>query len=101
MQTLYVPKIISSLKVSEIVSMNAVITCQPPLADLYTFHGKIKINEDDETSSGPLTVDNILLRGSGLKDTDYVIGCAVYTGQDTKLSLNSKLIVNKFSTAEK
>ena len=81
--------------------MTAVITCQHPLADLYGFHGKLKVNKDNETTSGPLTVDNLLLRGSRLKDTEYVIGCAVYTGQDTKLSLNSKLVVNKFSTAEK
>ena len=30
-----------------------------------------------------------------------IIGCAVYTGQDTKLGLNSLLTNNKFSTVEK
>ena len=28
-------------------------------------------------------------------------GCAIYTGQDTKLALNSVLKSNKFSTVEK
>ena len=30
-----------------------------------------------------------------------ILGCAVYTGQDTKMALNSKLTSNKFSTVEK
>jgi len=29
------------------------------------------------------------------------LGCAVYTGADTKVALNSKLTSNKFSTIEK
>jgi len=70
------------------------------LANLYTFHGKLEIN-NDEMTSGHLTIENLMLRGSRLKDTEYVIGCAIYTGQDTKLSLNSKIVSNKFSTAER
>lgn len=81
--------------------MKATITCQHPLANLYTFHGKLEINSGSEITNGHLTIDNLLLRGSRLKDTEYVVGCAVYTGQDTKLSLNSKIVSNKFSTAEK
>lgn len=81
--------------------MEATVTCQHPLADLYTFHGKLEINNDNEVSNGHLTIDNLLLRGSRLKDTEYVIGCAIYTGQDTKLSLNAKIVCNKFSTVEK
>lgn len=101
LKTLYVPKILSSCDITEIIALNAVITCQHPQADLYSFHGKIDVNMGSETMSRSLTIDNVLLRGSRLKDTDYVIGCSIYTGEDTKLSLNSKQIVNKFSTAEK
>lgn len=31
----------------------------------------------------------------------FALGIAVYTGQDTKMALNSKLTSNKFSTVEK
>lgn len=91
------------MSLQEIASMQATVTCQAPMADLYTFHGKIEIknNSNEVTSSGFLTIDNMLLRGAILKDTDYVIGCVIYTGQDTKLSLNSKTIPNKFSTVER
>lgn len=83
--------------------MEATVTCQVPMADLYTFHGKLEIknNTNDATTSGFLTIDNMLLRGAILKDIDSVIGCAIYTGKDTKLSLNSKTVPNKFSTVER
>lgn len=44
--------------------------------------------------------DNLLLRGSRIKNTEWAIGCAVYTGQSTKLSLNSRLTRNKMSSSE-
>ncbi|XP_026825879.1 probable phospholipid-transporting ATPase IF isoform X2 [Ooceraea biroi] len=102
LKTLQVPKVVAKMPLSDIVTTEATITCQHPLANLYTFHGKLEINNDSgEPISGHLTIDNLLLRGSRLKDTEYVVGCAIYTGQDTKLSLNSKIVSNKFSTAEK
>ncbi|XP_018306223.1 probable phospholipid-transporting ATPase IF [Mycetomoellerius zeteki] len=101
LKTLHVPKVVSTMSLTHIVAMQATITCQEPLANLYTFHGKLEINDGNETTSTHLTIEHLLLRGSRLKDTEYVIGCAVYTGQDTKLSLNSKIVSNKFSTAEK
>ncbi|XP_011879867.1 PREDICTED: probable phospholipid-transporting ATPase IF isoform X2 [Vollenhovia emeryi] len=100
LKTLHVPKVVSTMPLPHIVAMRASITCQQPLANLYTFHGKLEVN-DGETTSGHLSIENLMLRGSRLKDTEYVVGCAIYTGQDTKLSLNSKTVSNKFSTAER
>lgn len=100
---LHVPKVVSMMPLPDIAAMQATITCQQPLANLYIFHGKLEINGagGELISNGHLTIENLMLRGSRLKDTEYVVGCAVYTGQDTKLSLNSKIISNKFSTAER
>ncbi|XP_041988181.1 phospholipid-transporting ATPase IF [Aricia agestis] len=68
-----------------------------PVADLYTFYGRLEIPRMD---SLPLTPDNIMLRGSRVKNTEWAIGCAVYTGEETKLALNSKYSGNKFSSSE-
>ena len=104
-----VPKIFADLEIEQIVSTTATITCQPPMASLYAFEGRVQAtipregsNDDDlEVRTGPLSIENLMLRGARLRDTDFIIGCAVYTGRDSKLSLNSKLSINKFSTVEK
>lgn len=68
-----------------------------PVADLYTFYGKLEIPGRDVMT---LTTDNIMLRGSTVKNTEWAIGCAVYTGEETKLALNSRYGGNKFSSCE-
>ncbi|XP_076656807.1 phospholipid-transporting ATPase IF [Halictus rubicundus] len=101
LKTLIVPKVLSKMTTTEIVSMEATVTCQHPSSDLYGFHGKLVIEDDDSERSGHLSSENLVLRGCKLKYTEHIIGCAMYTGQDTKLSLNSKIRSSKFSTAEK
>ncbi|XP_073949125.1 phospholipid-transporting ATPase IF-like [Choristoneura fumiferana] len=68
-----------------------------PIADLYTFYGRLEI---PGTDSLPLSTDNLMLRGSRVKNTEWAIGCAVYTGEETKLAINSKYASNKFSSCE-
>ncbi|XP_075974263.1 phospholipid-transporting ATPase IF-like [Anticarsia gemmatalis] len=68
-----------------------------PVADLYTFYGRLEIPGLD---SLPLTPDHLMLRGSRVKNTEWAIGCAIYTGEETKLALNSKYSGNKFSSCE-
>lgn len=51
--------------------------------------------------SSHLGPQNLLIRGSRLRNTPSAYGVAVYTGQETKLALNSRLTSNKFSTIEK
>ena len=52
-----------------------------------------------ETAS--LTNDNLLLSGTVLQNTKEVVGVCVYSGKETKMSLNSKITSVKFSTIER
>jgi phospholipid-transporting ATPase len=49
----------------------------------------------------PLSIENLLLRGSSLKNTDWVIGLVVYAGHDTKIMKNSSSAKYKMSKIEK
>ncbi|KAJ1341611.1 hypothetical protein BSLG_003800 [Batrachochytrium salamandrivorans] len=49
----------------------------------------------------PVNIQNILLRGSVLKNVDFVIGVVLFTGSDTKVVLNSGVTPSKRSNVEK
>lgn len=48
-----------------------------------------------------LSYENFLLRGSSLRQTDYVIGVATFTGHGTRIMKNSTGARSKFSRVEK
>lgn len=48
-----------------------------------------------------LNAENLLLRGSSLKNTDYVYGIVTYPGHDTRIMKNSCGAKVKFSKIEK
>ena len=48
----------------------------------------------------PLGIDQLLLRGSSLRNTEYIYGLVVFTGHETKVMRNSVRAKNKFSKLE-
>lgn len=54
---------------------------------------------DDKKIS--LSYENFLLRGSSLKNTEWIYGAVVYTGHDTRIMKNSTGSKAKFSKIEK
>ncbi|VDL29894.1 unnamed protein product [Hymenolepis diminuta] len=81
--------------------LEGIIICQQPVDDFYKFYGKITVKINGFESCEPLGPECLLLRGARLKDTDFVYGVAVYTGSDTKMSLNSKGKQTKYSQVER
>lgn len=66
----------------------ASIECDQPNRHLYEFHGNLKLPDG---SIHPMGAENILLRGAKLRNTNWVFGCVLYTGHETKLMMNSSL----------
>lgn len=79
--------------ISEKLHTLGTIECEQASTDLYKFNGRLELGpihrrERDsaltEFHEGrhtfPLMADNLLLRGSRIKNTEWAIGCAVYTG---------------------
>jgi magnesium-transporting ATPase (P-type) len=64
---------------------SATIECEKPNEFLYTFNGSLMVNKDIVA----IDKDQILLRGSSLKNTKWIYGIALYTGHDSKIMMNS------------
>ncbi|KAF7731918.1 hypothetical protein EC973_007749 [Apophysomyces ossiformis] len=86
------------------------IECEPPHANIYQFNGVLRWDiehpEDNETTvshqkTEAITYNNLLLRGCVLRNTKWVIGVVVYTGDDTKIMLNAGKTPSKRSKMAK
>ncbi|CAJ1975320.1 unnamed protein product [Sphenostylis stenocarpa] len=75
----------------------AVIKCEDPNANLYSFVGSMEFG----AQKYPLSSQQLLLRDSKLRNTDYVFGAVVFTGHDTKVIQNSTDPPSKRSKIEK
>ncbi len=67
--------------------VNSKITYEKESDHLYEFKGTLELVGIDI----PLTIKNVLLRGSVLRNTDYVYGAVIYTGSRTKIKMQKKL----------
>ncbi|KAK2986132.1 hypothetical protein RJ640_024681 [Escallonia rubra] len=82
---------------SRFENFKAVIRCEDPNADLYSFVGSLELQEQ----KCPLSPQQLLLRDSKLKNTEYIYGVVIFTGQDTKVIQNSTAPPSKRSKIEK
>jgi phospholipid-transporting ATPase len=62
------------------------VVSELPNAELYQYSGKMTLSNENIA----LTANQLLLKGSKLKNTEWVVGFAVFTGDDTKLMMNSQ-----------
>lgn len=64
---------------------------------IYKFSGNLTIDLNQKEQKFAVSNDAILLKGCTLRDTEWAIGVAVYTGHDTKIMKNSSNAVVKRS----
>ncbi|CAO1620351.1 unnamed protein product [Sympodiomycopsis kandeliae] len=94
---------------------------EPPHANLYSFNALLKYSStisDEEKALPPdssayaaaqrqhqhvepVGINELLLRGCAIRNTDWVIGIVAFTGSDTKIMLNSGETPSKRSKIEK
>lgn len=85
-------------EVALVKQLEGTISCEPPNDQIYKFEGIIKLSNGERIS---LSQDNLLLRGSSLRNTDWILGVVCYTGHDTRIMRNSVSSKQKFSNLEK
>ncbi|KAJ3498920.1 hypothetical protein NLG97_g735 [Lecanicillium saksenae] len=80
-----------------------IVESEAPQSNLYKFNGAIKwkqnipgyMDDEPEDMSEGITIDNLLLRGCNLRNTEWILGVVVYTGHDTKIMMNTGMTPSK------
>ncbi|KAK6454965.1 aminophospholipid-translocating ATPase [Scheffersomyces xylosifermentans] len=70
---------------SGLKSTKTLITVEDPNIDLYNFEGSFEMN--GETFA--LNSDNVIYRGSILRNTKSILGLVIFTGEETKIRMNN------------
>lgn len=81
------------------------IASEPPQANLYQYsaaahwtqHNPNYPDGEGEPMAESISINNLLLRGCNLRNTDWVLGVVVFTGFDTKIMMNSGITPSKRS----
>jgi phospholipid-translocating ATPase len=69
----------------DIAACRALVVVEDPNIDLYNFNGRVTV--DGKTL--PLTTNEIVLRGSTLRNTSTAIGMVINTGEECKIRMNA------------
>ncbi|XP_004444374.1 probable phospholipid-transporting ATPase IA isoform X3 [Drosophila pseudoobscura] len=86
------------LETKDLSMLQGRIECELPNRHLYEFNGVLKEFGKQSVSLGN---DQVLQRGAMLRNTAWVFGVVVYSGQETKLMKNSTSAPLKRSTVDK
>ena len=80
-------------------TFNALPTCKSPESSISVVNwietGGCCSAGDHQAKAVPVTMNEMLLRGCTLKNTGYILGLAVYTGNETRIQKNSAKTPNK------
>ncbi|KAM3415258.1 Phospholipid-transporting ATPase [Cercospora zeina] len=80
-----------------------IVESEPPHANLYAYSGVVRWNQYDRKNpqaepkemAEPVGINNLLLRGCTVRNTEWVLGVVAFTGEDTKIMLNSGITPSK------
>ena len=81
-------------KVDENGEENCYIEVEQPNKNIYKINGKFIYNKNDKAF---FNVKNTAIRGSILKNTNYIYGIVIYTGKETKIMKNFIKSKTKFA----
>lgn len=82
-----------------------VIESEPAHPNLYQYSAVARWTQHDSRRPGgaatqmaePISINNLLLRGCSLRNTEWVLGVVVFTGQETKIMQNAGITPSKRS----
>lgn len=82
-----------------LLNLRGNLLCDQPNDSLEHWEGILNLPK--QSSQISCSIKNLLIRGSFLKNTTWIVGVVVYTGHDTKIFRNSKSPPHKISNVMK
>ncbi|RHY97672.1 hypothetical protein DYB35_006256 [Aphanomyces astaci] len=82
---------------ASLLALKGMIQCEHPNNGINTFQGVLHLDSGDKES---IAHKSILLRGCTIRNTDWVLGLVVNTGQDTKIMMNNTSTPSKMSSMD-
>lgn len=76
---------------------------EPPHPNLYAYSGVVRWQQydakdpkaDPKEMAEPVGINNLLLRGCTLRNTEWILGIVAFTGEESKIMLNSGITPSK------
>jgi phospholipid-translocating ATPase len=68
-----------------ILGCHAEVVVEDPNQDLYSFEGRVTLDE----KTAPLTLNEIIFRGSILRNTPDAVGMVIYSGEECRIRMNA------------
>ncbi|KAH8722454.1 hypothetical protein GQ44DRAFT_622463 [Phaeosphaeriaceae sp. PMI808] len=69
----------------DVVGTDAEFVVEDPNRDLYNFEGRVTVNG----KQAPLTLNEIIFRGSVLRNTPDAVGMVIYSGEECRIRMNA------------
>jgi len=86
---------------ADLLALAGAVACDQPNPDMYKFDGSLAMSSGGVSNEVPLGLNQLLLRGSILRNTNYILGLALYTGHETKYMLSTTDPPSKRSRVER
>lgn len=83
-----------------------VIRAEPPDVNMFAYNAAVelrdgRVGKDGSPLKCPVNLNTMLLRGTVVRNTEWVIGVVCMTGRDTKIVMNSGATPSKRSKVER
>jgi magnesium-transporting ATPase (P-type) len=84
----------------DVLNLSMDVEAEFPNSNLHNFRGRVCIKRHDKDIGRvvPITMNQMLLRGCMLKNSQFVLGQVVYTGSETRIQMNSAAVPLKIGS---
>eukprot|EP01133_Synstelium_polycarpum_P007008 gene7008-8143_t len=107
LKTRLAPPETSGYTVHDLLRFRGVIECPAPNADVYRFDARMSMRANSHVNTYAhsnwvtLSADNVILQATHLRNTEFIYGVAVYTGNETKIGKNKKIPPTKWTKLDR